>query len=222
MGLDMVELALRIEEEFNIVLPDADLEKLRTPRDVAILIDRKYEELHKDKCSSQVGFYKVRKIFMETLGYPREALKPTTQTQELLGENIGKKWRQLKRAFPYSIDRLQFSKKVSWALLGVSFTLSLILYFAYALSLSWLLFLFLSVWGMLVFIARPFFATVVPNNLQTLSSFIRYTGEAHRPNKYRDLQAILDKVIEISIDQLALDPKKITPDSRYVEDLGAD
>lgn len=38
MGLDLVELALAIEEEFDISITDAKLEKIRTPMDYAIYL----------------------------------------------------------------------------------------------------------------------------------------------------------------------------------------
>ena len=34
MGLDLVELVIHIEEEFKVTIPDADAEKMTTPRNV--------------------------------------------------------------------------------------------------------------------------------------------------------------------------------------------
>jgi len=107
MGLDLVELALRIEEEFDIILPDADLEKMRTPRDLANFIDQKYQELHANRCSSQIGFYKVRKIFTDTFGFLKDAIKPLTNTQDVLGGTIRNKWGQLQQKLKYPLPSLQ-------------------------------------------------------------------------------------------------------------------
>ena len=95
MGLDLVELVLEVEDEFDIYLPDEDMECLATPDDLAIYIFNKFKRDSDDKCGSQVAFYKLRKLFIENFGNKREELVPDASLEDLLGDDIRHKWTKL-------------------------------------------------------------------------------------------------------------------------------
>ncbi len=95
MGLDLVELVLEVEDEFDIYLPDKDMECLATPNDLATYIFDKYQRKDDAKCGSQVAFYKLRKLFIENFRNKREELVPNADLKILLGDNIRSKWKQL-------------------------------------------------------------------------------------------------------------------------------
>ena len=82
MGLDTVELVMRIEEEFSIELPDAELESVRTVDDLYKLILRRLDT--QPSCLSSKAFYHVRRSLVECLNLPRRAIRPSTPLDSLL------------------------------------------------------------------------------------------------------------------------------------------
>ena len=227
MGLDIVELVLTVEEEFDISLPDTDMEDIRTPRDLATYIYKRYQEYDKTKCSSQVGFYKIRRIMMEEFGFKRHQLYPDTKLQELFGKDIRNKWKKLNSILDSKLNypSLRFTDIGANIVLILSLVFSIgFFYFYTKYSIEGILkviLVFIFSYVILYYMLSPFFATIVPKQYQKLSSLIKFTGESSKIDKYKSFNDILEKVIEIRITQLNLSPDEISPDSRYVEDLGA-
>lgn len=120
MGLDFVELILRVEEEFDIAIEDADAEQVLTPGQLCDLIKRKLGVLNAEKrssCPTSHAFYHVRRELME-LGTPRANIKPNSSLHELLPRTNGAPlWRQLSRALPVELAPLERSDKVRSLLL---------------------------------------------------------------------------------------------------------
>lgn len=120
MGLDFVELILRVEEEFDIAIEDADAEQVSMPGQLCDLIERKLGVLDAEKrsfCPTSHAFYHVRRELME-LGTPRANIKPNSSLHELLPRTNGAPlWRQLSRALPVELAPLERSDKVRSLLL---------------------------------------------------------------------------------------------------------
>jgi acyl carrier protein len=227
MGLDMVELILTVEEEFDIDLPDRDMEKICTPRDLANYIHRQYQQYDKEKCSSQVGFYKIRKLFMEHFKFERHTLHPDTKLQDLFKNDVKKNWKQLLQLFDHKLyyKKLGFTPFFKRIILLLSILISLSFWCCYedfkVENLLHLLFVFPFSYVAIYFLLNPIYATIIPDSYTTLASLIKFSGETNKHTYYKEFDTILEKVIEISIEQLGLSPSDITPDSKYVEDLGA-
>jgi len=230
MGLDFVNLALRIEEEFNIYIPNEAFEEIRTPTDIAGFIHDEYVIKNYAQCSSQVGFYKIRKMLIDEFSLKREDIKPSTYLAKLFKNDIRKNWRKLNRLLekklaPYP---LELTKRVFKSLLIITLTMGIALFYLqfYVEKYSFFESLFLTtiltqfIWILLSNIGQYFFGKVIPVELAQTFNLIRFTEENHKINKYNNYENILDKVIEISIDELGLDPSEIHEDSDYVDDLG--
>ena len=230
MGLDFVNLALRVEEEFNIYIPNEAFEEIRTPADIAWFIHDQYVTKNYAQCSSQVGFYKIRKMLIDEFALKREAIKPSTYLAELFKNDIRKNWRKLNRLFDNKLVSypLELTKRVYKSLLIITLTMGIALFYLqfYVEKYSFFESLFLSailtqfIWIVLSSIGQYFFGKVIPHQLAQTFNLIRFTEENHRINRYNNFETILDKVIEISIDELGLDPSEIHEDSDYVDDLG--
>lgn len=94
MGLDAVELIMRIEEEFSIELPDAELVSVRTVDDLYQLILRRLDT--QPSCLSSKAFYRVRKSLVQCLNLPRRAIRPSTPLDPLLPRSsLHQHWQEI-------------------------------------------------------------------------------------------------------------------------------
>lgn len=71
MGLDIVELIMRVEETFEIEIPDEEASELNTVGKLyqAILCRLGFEDLQ--RCPSSAVFYQARHALMQMSGVPR-------------------------------------------------------------------------------------------------------------------------------------------------------
>ena len=96
MGLDTVEVVLRIEDTFGISIPDEVATGLFTPNDVIDYILTQVEVSNEPlPCLTQKAFHLLRRSFIRTLHIPRRSFRldvplksliPDDQKEELWGE----------------------------------------------------------------------------------------------------------------------------------------
>jgi acyl carrier protein len=79
MGLDIVELIMRVEEEFNIEIPDEDAEKLTTAGSIA---DYVAEKSGADGDTHEVIWQRVKAVLVEAYGIPPEKVHPSARLVE--------------------------------------------------------------------------------------------------------------------------------------------
>jgi hypothetical protein len=99
VGLDFVQFVLAIEEAFQIAIPDADAEKLLTPRDVADYVFARLGPGSDAICLEQRAFYRLRHASMRLFKTERAAITPDTRWDVLLPtHNARHGWRLLHQA----------------------------------------------------------------------------------------------------------------------------
>lgn len=99
MGLDVVELVMRVEESFGVTISDAEAVKCETPADVIALVLGKLSTSETSGCLSQRGFYVLRRALTETLGIDRRDVTLDTGIRSLCpGESDPVLWESLKSA----------------------------------------------------------------------------------------------------------------------------
>ncbi len=85
MGLDIIELFMRIEDEFDIEISNEEAQVLET---VGQMRDFVMLKLHLDGrarvCASLWTFYRMRAALAETLGLDRRSIRPDTRIASLL------------------------------------------------------------------------------------------------------------------------------------------
>jgi hypothetical protein len=87
MGLDLVELVIRIEEAFSIQIPDRVASELTTPRKVTDFILTQIDESQVPlPCLSQKAFYMLRRGFIHRLSLPRQQFRIDTTLREIIPE----------------------------------------------------------------------------------------------------------------------------------------
>lgn len=89
MGLDTVELVMRVEETFGIAIPDEVASRLVTPDDMADFVLTQLEASGEPlPCLTQKAFQMLRRGFTRTLRVPRRAFRPDALLVELLPDDL--------------------------------------------------------------------------------------------------------------------------------------
>jgi hypothetical protein len=87
MGLDLVEVTIRIEEAFGISIPDEVAADLTTPRQVKFYVLSQLKLTERKTCMSQQAFYLLRREFVPVLGVKRSDFRPSSSFAQLIATN---------------------------------------------------------------------------------------------------------------------------------------
>jgi acyl carrier protein len=83
MGLDAVEIVMKVEETFDIAIADSEAEKIVTPGQLIDLIQSKVERTDHAACLTQRAFYRLRASLVRQLGVHRSKIKLETSLATL-------------------------------------------------------------------------------------------------------------------------------------------
>ncbi len=246
MGLDSVELLMRIEEEFSIDLPDEDVSKVHTVGELYEFVLSKLKTT--PDCLSSKAFYRTRRALVDALGLPRRSIRPSTDLEPLFPTAHRKQlWSSVADAIGLTIPRLQFPRiwKSRFIQIAMIFSTVLLLSAGIALHISlglnldrqmysllyWLLAIFF--WIILFGISHDillrrmtFLRTEIPvvsagDLTQMVLALNPSTFAPAMPNETPlTKDQIWIKLVEIFCDQLQLDLDEIVPDATIAEDLG--
>ena len=243
MGLDAVELVLRVEEEFNITVEDAEAEKVRTVGDFYQLILTKLD-LTPD-CQTSKAFFQTRRALVETLGLPRRSIRPATALEPMFPV---KDRRRLWSAVASCIEldfpqlghtRIWKSRFITASLIAASVIVLTCWILAFrswgvgggvisffAAFIGWIV--LFGVTDQLLTRWTPFLRDKIPvANAGELArvvmgmnpSFFTQTQE-NRTRFSKDF--VWTKLVQIFCDQLQVDPDEVVPGASIVDDLGVD
>jgi len=220
MGLDTVELVLAIEEEFGLTIDDKDAERLTTPGQVADYVMSRVRARTGDPCTSQAGFYRLRAALTTAFGIPRRELKPQTSLVAVMAGNTRRKWALLRKAvaadrFPKLQRTVPFLTLTVFLLpaaivspmagADVPFSVVALAYALLAASAN---------------TVTANMGTVLPLRFQTVAALIPYVACAS--SKCWTREAALERIIQITSEQLGIQQENLSENSRFVQDLGAD
>lgn len=220
MGLDGVELIMRVEEEFEIEISDAEAELCSTPGALCALIERKLNFAEAERrcgCPTSRAFYRVRRQLMQA-GIERARIKPTARLDFVLPRSHRRqRWSDLSEALGLSLPPLVRSPE--WAFIGLLplgvLPLCLVLAPATATALC---FACAALWWLGVRATKPL-AVHPPNELRSVGDLARRVAwaSANVPLQERDVWPQLQLIIA---DELGIPVSKITRDADLLRDLG--
>jgi len=96
MGLDLVELTMRIEETFSIQIPDSVASELTTPGKVTDYILTQVGESQAPlPCLSQQAFHLLRRGFIQSLALSREQFRLSTALRDIAPEERRDVWKEI-------------------------------------------------------------------------------------------------------------------------------
>jgi acyl carrier protein len=244
MGLDTVEIVLRIEETFGVDLPDDELGSVSTVGDLYKLLLSRLDGSY--ACLSSRAFYRVRRSMVTVLGVPRRSIRPSTELQPLLGNRRSvERWRQVESLAALQFPRLEHPRWFRRATLWGSVSLYLCACFvlmsghfrgesalisgAQALATLFVLgVIFVPLAAILMRLATPFMAYAAPmptvgrlarvvlaNNYAEFSEGVVESKKLDHAEVWRVLQGII-------VDQLQTEPEDVVLEAHFGRDLGCD
>lgn len=233
MGLDSIELVMEVEDRFQVKLPDAECERIRTVADLAALVIARLPRTTV-VCPTTRGFFDFRRLLMTHDVSERSAVRPQVRLDCLFPPERRNIWKQLcriDRRLPDLVasdrhDRilslitglLLFSWLMAtgafWGLFGVAA--------AMPLSIGLLFVGFIGWWALIDQLQQHF-----PRGIETVGDIARVIAPMELPmssagERLVVQQQVLEEVRRISADQLGMSLDKVHPNSDYVKDLGID
>lgn len=231
MGLDILELVIAVEDEFDIDLPAEEWWRFETVRDLAIYLTREDSQV----CRHLPAFVQARRALMQVCGVPRSSIRVESSLNELLPAHCRpQQWASLSAALEVELPSLVNSHR-HFAAAGVGIavlTMSCILLLpdAFAPAIA-------AIGGTAILVLMAPGIGVLPRPMPrefdlprpTVGELTRCIArqqaflEWHRRRSlsqptaetYARLRAVIRRVLNVPEHQ-------IHPGSRFIEDLGAD
>lgn len=230
MGLDIVELVMAVEEEFQVQLYD-DFGEIRTVGDLHECIfeaTRVGAEKRQRGCPSLPPFFATRDALIAAAGIPKRDVRPSRKLSDLISRSRRREvWDQLVQQTGIRLPRLELSNGVFIGVLcavlitDVGALLFLVANFGeLAVPLGAIIGCVVTI---LAFWACRPFAVTIPRGCQTVGDIVRRTRPPQyafqRTKKVGDSEQIWSKLVDIVSEQLDVPIGDITRDSRFIEDL---
>lgn len=231
MGLDVVELVMRVEETFEITIEDEEAEQTATIGQFYALVLRKLGFDHPERCLSSVAFYQTRRALMDVCGTPRRAVAPATALESCLPlADRRSHWQQLGQRLDMTLPELQ---RPAWVKNGIGLTavaclLGAVVTRSLAFSpVTWAgLLVSASLLPLAMNRATTRLAVHLPANCATMRQTVQRVMQAkfgvYRQERGAGKQEIWQTLRAVVADELSVDIERVTPEAHIVRDLGAD
>ena len=220
MGLDSVELVLEIEEAFNVEIPDADAQEIRT---VGELIHCVRSRLPRGPvCLTSRTFYRLRREILQLLPLARDQIRPGSRVDEIIPKSKRRLvWRRL-RASGLRLPELTLPpalfRGASLQVLESAASLAL-------LTREWLVLGVAVPLGLLAGWATRPFAVEVEYGCLTIRDLILHAVPRDRAERVAGSWThgeVAEKVRLLVSLHSGVPLEKIQDDTRFIEDLGMD
>lgn len=233
MGLDGVELVMEVEATFAIAISDREAGGIVTVGQLFDCVVAKTAAERQRACLSRFSFYRLRRALVAVTGAARAELRPKTELSPLLPERGRRgRWRKLaaesKLQFPDLVRPRWLTSILNTVTLGIA---AWCLWFAWPrLGFGWGaaaagMALVISALG-LYKLSSPW-ATRFNDSWQTLggltTAVIARNYAALSAERYQGtLAEIWATLVALISEQLGVDPVRVTPAARFVDDLAMD
>ena len=227
MGLDVVELVMRVEEEFDIEIFDEEASQLYTVGQLHTCVLSKLGLLASSRCQSSRTFYQVRRALTEMTGVSRRAIRPATATDSMLPPlNRRANWNRLAALTGAQLPPLELARRAKLELTGAIVAVtSAVLVSLWTLPPAPICGVTIALGCALVWRLSRHTATQLPANCATVGQIttaliqLNYGMNVDKgPQPSQD--EVWDKLKEVLADELGADPAEVTPDAQFVRDLG--
>jgi acyl carrier protein len=234
MGLDAVELVMEVEVRFNVKLPDADCQRVRTVADLAALVVARLPSVQVGPCPTARAFFDLRRLMVAHAELERSRVRPRAHLDDLFPAQTRRRWNALRGHDP------RLPRLVATALADAAMLLA-----AALAAFSWLM-ATAALWGsrgallavpvaMLVLAAGVAIFSVVSRKLAThfpvglatvgdVARFIAPIGASSGSPGERLLtqQRVMEEVRRLTAEKLRLPLERVQPTSDFVKDLEID
>jgi hypothetical protein len=234
MGLESLELLMKVEEEFGIKIENEDIQPILTVEQLHQLICQKYSRVSTDSCISQKTFDRLRNGLVSELQIPREQIVPNAATEEFFPEtNRKERWNQISKRTQLNFPKLVPSNKFQklhrilfpfsgWLLVAMVLLSGLLVALQVTLT-AWIAFwlLFGSVFMLVIMLSLGSrTGNSIPPSCHTIGGLVTSLTLLNRlPGQAYDTHQIQALLIRMIANIGCLDETEITPKSRFLQDL---
>jgi acyl carrier protein len=233
MGLDSVEILMKVEDTFGIKIPDSEAEQILTVGDFYNAVWRHLSGKHSDKCKSQNLFYKLRKSFADTFNFSPRQLRLDTSPEEIFPK-INRRHVYLSFADKTNLKLPELVLTRPWATLLTTFGFATIIG-GLATSLILINIFDISKWTLLIPIAGITLTFLFSELLNpkrtaikeiTIREFTQHTLALNYStlvvNEGTNRQEMETVINHIIADMVGLDLEEVTSEKKIADDLGID
>jgi len=219
MGLDGVELVMKVEESFGVTISDEEAVKCETPADIIAMVLGKLQPIEETGCVSQRGFYLLRRALTATLGIERRLVTLDLDIQSLVsGKSDREVWEGLKvdtkaRSWP-SLVRPRWLVVSLWLLTGV---VLIGLYRVTEPEIAWAGALLAGCAGM-IFTRR--FENRIPRHYSRVRDLVPFVVTSAEISWSPD--DVAWQVKQLVMDQLGVSEEQYREDANFFADFGMD
>jgi len=233
MGLDSIEILMKVEDSFGIRIPDKEAQQIVTVGDFHNAVWRQLSGRSSDVCQSQRLFYTLRRSFAEKTGFPSLQITLETVPQVIFpARNRRQEYLAFSETSNLKLPALVLEKFWSSVLttLGIaaiigSLAASILLVNVFNYS-KWMFIMPIAGIVLTVMFSdllasrrtvisaasmRDFTQQVLALNYSSLS--------ANEGTNQQEMQVIINHIIA---DMVGIDVKEISPDKKIADDLGID
>lgn len=236
MGLEIVELIMRIEEEFAIEIGDGEAEQCATAGQLSQLVATK---LHLQlapsaPCLTSATFFQVRRDLMALTGVSRREIRPKTRLEQIIPTAQRRSiWRELERQGGADLPELIWKSPNSSAIIlcsgfgAILFAALVPTFNGFYLQATPFLFAVAAYLAVICKIARSMPAfTDFPLPCETVGGLTRLrmasylqlsSSDAPISATAKDVWSAMQAIIA---DELSVPLEEVTPDADFVRDLG--
>lgn len=248
MGLDLLDVAFRIERTFDVSFSDEDFVELA--RDGDIVVGDLYDLLLKKMHLRDVGRYDIRlnyalwielqDMIHRVAEVPLDRVELKTPLESLFPEETRREaWGALRDTCPYRVRELDYPRVVRVAGFWLAMAMVLIEQFqVWQLPVVRWLWPFLGIFGVwmlvetytkVLSVLAPW-RTRFPSGMRTVKDFCRTVLATNYDAICRDTEipmnepsvAVWQQLVAILVDAIGVDAEEVTFHSRLIRDLGAE
>jgi len=236
MGLDLIEMMMDIEETFDVNIPDETAQKLHTVGDCHLyVLGRIQERISKRpasekprpaKCVSSHVFYRFRRAFQRVCGVTKVDVRLNRPLGEILPKARRKNlWRDLQKETGLSLPKLKCplwtNRAIAWlGILSVSLILSISIFPHPWMNLAFCV----CAWtlaGRFWTASGNYLPMRLPDRWATVRDLVLGAMERNRGRILAEEGGDIWPLIrEIVIRYACVSPEEITPEARFIQDLG--
>ena len=227
MGLEGVELIMRLEEAFGVELKDDEVMQTTTPRMVGDLIFSKLKATDKRICQSQRAFYLLRNAFTRHFKIQRGEVTPGMFFRRLIPRETEQEvWMDLKRSvYARTWPNLVRPQWLLWSITVLACAVFVATFIALYKTLSLGAEIAgmaggISMIGFSIIAAKSTgrFKTRIPARVRRIKDLVPFAVTSDKVEWTRDQVSVLVK--QIVLEQLGIPETKYREDADFVKDLG--
>jgi len=230
MGLELVEIVMKVEETFGVIVSDDAAPDMRTVGQLHEYILDYRDQEKQQGCPTGWVFRDIRRVLTGTTSAPRRAIRPSTELRTILPPLTRRRvWKTLQQDVPGRLRGLRLPFRLGPIITGLSVLAGVVgvaiivphVGFVHAVVLG--LTAIITTLLLIFFTTRPF-AVAFPHGVVTVGDL----AVAELPPGYEDAvkqqmtdEEVWERLQKIVAEILGVKSEDITPSARFVEDLGA-